>query len=55
MALPSYLNSAKLELTEYLSSNVSIKNVGGGKGKVSIPFKNKKDFQRILNLLKSEK
>jgi ParB family chromosome partitioning protein len=53
--LPSYLNSAKTELTEYLSSNVSIKNSGGGKGKVSIPFKNKKDFQRILNLLKSEK
>jgi ParB family chromosome partitioning protein len=53
--LPSYLNSAKIELSEHLSSNVSIKNSGGGKGKVSIPFKNKKDFQRILNLLKSEK
>tara|TARA_B100000809_G_scaffold24130_1_gene21099 strand:- start:19393 stop:20295 length:903 start_codon:yes stop_codon:yes gene_type:complete len=53
--LPSYLNSAKTELTEYLSSNVSIQNSSGGKGKVSIPFKNKNDFQRILNLLKSEK
>ena len=54
-ALPSYLNSAKIVLSEYLSSDVSIKNSGGGKGKLSISFKNKKDFQRILNLLKSEK
>ena len=54
-ALPSYLNSAKIVLSEYLSSDVSIKNTGGGKGKLSISFKNKKDFQRILNLLKSEK
>lgn len=55
VALPSYLNSAKKELSEYLNSQVTIKNSGGGKGKVSIPFKNKKDFLRILNLLKSEK
>lgn len=53
--LPPYLNSAKIALSEYLSSDVSIKNTGGGKGKLSISFKNKKDFQRILNLLKSEK
>ena len=53
--LPSYLNSAKIVLSEYLSSDVSIKNSGGGKGKLSISFKNKNDFQRILNLLKSEK
>ena len=53
--LPSYLNSAKIALSEYLSSDVSIKNSGGGKGKLSISFKNKNDFQRILNLLKSEK
>ena len=54
-ALPSYLNSAKKDLSEYLSSKVTIKNSAGGKGQVSIPFKNKKDFLRILNLLKSEK
>ena len=53
--LPPYLNSAKIALSEYLSSDVSIKNTGGGKGKLSISFKNKKDFQRILYLLKSEK
>ncbi len=53
--LPSYLNSAQKDLSKYLDSKVSIKNSGGGKGKVSIPFKNKKDFLRILNLLKSEK
>ena len=53
--LPPYLNSAKIALSEYLSSDVSIENTGGGKGKLSISFKNKKDFQRILYLLKSEK
>ena len=53
--LPSYLNSAKIALSEYLNSDVNIKNTGGGKGKLSISFKNKKDFQRILNFLKSEK
>lgn len=53
--LPSYLNSAKKELSKYLDSKISIKNSPGGSGKVSIPFKNKKDFLRILNLLKSEK
>ncbi len=54
-ALPSYLNVAKKELTEFLESKVSIKTSGGGKGQVMVPFKNKKDFLRILNLLKSGK
>ena len=55
IVLPNYLKTAKKELSEYLSSRVSINSSGANKGKVTIPFKNKKDFYRILNLLKSEK
>ena len=54
-ALPSYLNAAKKELSEILESKVSIKSSGGGKGQLVVPFHNKKDFLRILNLLKSGK
>ena len=51
--LPSYLNSAKKELSEILESKITIKSSGGGKGQLVVPFQNKKDFLRILNLLKN--
>ncbi len=54
-ALPSYLNSAKKDLSKLLESEVTIKTSGGGKGQLTVPFKDKKDFLRILNILKSEK
>ena len=54
IALPSYLNIARKELSEILDSKITIKSSGGGKGQLTVPFKNKKDFLRILNLLKSE-
>ncbi len=53
-ALPSYLNSAKTALSELLESKVTIKTSGGGKGQLTVPFKDKNDFLRILNILKSE-
>jgi len=52
--LPYYLKTAKKELSKYLDSPVIIKSSAINKGNVSIPFKNKKDFYRILNLLKRE-
>lgn len=52
--LPNYLKTAKKELSKYLDSPVIIKSSATNKGNVSIPFKNKKDFYRILNLLKRE-
>ena len=52
--LPNYLKTAKKELSKYLDSPVTIKSSAINKGNVSIPFKNKKDFYRILNLLKRE-
>jgi ParB family chromosome partitioning protein len=53
--LPNYLKTAKKELSKYLDSPVTIKNSAINKGNISIPFNNKKDFYRILNLLKREK
>jgi len=53
--LPSYLNSAKKDLSELLESKVIINTSGGGKGKLTVPFKDKNDFLRILNIIKSEK
>ena len=52
--LKLYLKTAKKELSKYLDSPVTIKSSAINKGNVSIPFKNKKDFYRILNLLKRE-
>jgi len=54
-AEPTYIKTAKKQLTEILESKVSVKVSDTGKGQMTIPFKNKKDFLRILNLLKSEK
>lgn len=54
-SLPSYAKSAKSELKDYLESQVDIKVGTTGKGQVVVPFKNKEDLQRILNLIKSEK
>ncbi len=54
LRLPPYLNSAKKDLSELLESSVSIGTNEKGKGKITIPFKDKKDFLRILNVLKSD-
>jgi len=53
--LPNYLKTAKKELSKYLDSPVTIKNSAINKGNITITFNNKKDFYRILNLLKREK
>lgn len=53
--LPNYLKTAKKELSKYLDSPVTIKNSVINKGNITITFNNKKDFYRILNLLKREK
>ncbi len=52
---PTYIKSAKKQLSELLESKVSVNVNETGKGQLIVPFKNKKDFLRILNLLKSEK
>ena len=51
-SIPNYATSGKKELSHYLESTVNVKVSETGKGQLVIPFKNKKDFARILNLLK---
>ena len=53
--LPRFANKGSRELSTLLNTTVTIKANRMGKGKMVVPFKNEKDFQRILNLIKSEK
>ena len=53
--LPRFANEGRRELSTLLNTTVTIKANRMGKGKMVVPFKNEKDFQRILNLIKSEK
>jgi ParB family chromosome partitioning protein len=50
--LPPYARKAKKELSDLFDAAVDVKLSEKGKGKLVIPFKSKKDLQRILNLLK---
>jgi len=53
--LPRFANKGSRELSTLLDTTVTIKANRMGKGKLVVPFKNEEDFQRILNLIKSEK
>jgi len=53
--LPRFANKGSRELSTFLDTTVTIKANRVGKGKMVVSFKNKEDFQRILNLIKSEK
>ncbi len=53
--LPHFANKGSQELSQLLDSKVSIKANSSGKGQFVVPFKDKDDFERILNLIKSEK
>ena len=50
--MPTYARKAKKELSDLLGTSVGVKLSEKGKGKLVVPFKSKKDLQRILNLLK---
>lgn len=53
--LPHFAKKGGRELSNLLDAKVSIKAHKSGKGQLVVPFKNEADFQRILNLIKSEK
>jgi ParB family transcriptional regulator, chromosome partitioning protein len=53
--LPRFANKGSRELSTFLDTTVTIKANRMGKGKLVVPFRNEEDFQRILNLIKSEK
>jgi len=50
--LPSYAKNAKKELDTIINNPINIKISEKGKGTLMIPFADKEDLQRILNLFK---
>lgn len=51
VSVPTYAKKGSKQIAEMLDAKVSVKVAKSGKGNLSIPFKNKDDFQRILKLL----
>ncbi len=49
---PSFVTEAQDEFTDFFGAKIDIKASSNGKGKISIPFSSKEDFNRILKLLK---
>lgn len=54
-SLPGFAKKGGKELSEILSTEVKVKSNSKGKGQLLVSFKDKQDFERILNLIKSEK
>jgi len=52
--LPPFAQKGSEELTNFLDTKVMVKTSSKGKGQLIVPFKNEADFQRIMNLIKSE-
>ena len=50
--LPKYIKESILTINKYLDQKIDITINSKGKGKISIPFHSKEDFERIKNLLK---
>ncbi len=50
--LPKYIKNSLPHINSYLGQKVNVTINGKGKGKISIPFHSKEDFERIKNLLK---
>lgn len=50
--LPNYIKNSLSEINSYLGNKVNVTINEKGKGKISIPFHSKEDFERIKNLLK---
>ena len=49
--LPNYIKNSLSDINSYLGHKVNVTVNGKGKGKISIPFHSKEDFERIKNLL----
>jgi ParB family chromosome partitioning protein len=45
------VETEKKAIATYFGTNVEVKVVGNGKGKITIPFHSEEDFQRILKLI----
>ncbi|NND62313.1 MAG: ParB/RepB/Spo0J family partition protein [Flavobacteriaceae bacterium] len=54
-SIPHFANKGSRELSDLLHTKITVKASKAGKGQITVPFKDEADFQRILNLIKSEK
>ncbi len=50
-ALPDYISKANTKLSRFFGTDIAIKASKSGKGKITIPFASKSDFERIAKLL----
>ena len=48
---PSFVTEGNDKIAEFFGAKIDIKAAANGKGKISIPFSSKEDFNRILKLL----
>jgi len=51
---PEYVTEASDKIADFFGAKIDIKAAANGKGKISIPFSSKEDFNRILKLLKRD-
>lgn len=49
--VPEYINHGNEKLSKFFGAKIDIKAAANGKGKISIPFSSKEDFNRIQKLL----
>ena len=52
--LPGFVSEGTKDIAEFFGAKIDVKASVNGKGKISIPFSSKEDFNRILKLLKRE-
>jgi len=52
---PSYVHKGIKELAAHLAVPVDINASGKSKGKITIPYRSKEEFQRLINLITGEK
>jgi len=53
-AAPEYVAEGTNQIADFFGAKIDVKASANGKGKISIPFSSKEDFNRILKLLKRE-
>jgi len=51
---PLFIAAGTSEISEFFGAKIDVKAAANGKGKISIPFSSKEDFNRILKLLKRD-
>lgn len=49
--MPEEFSTLRKQMSEYFNTKVQLTCSAGGKGKISIPFANEEDLERIINLL----